>query len=221
MNKKYFTLLVSGILFFSQIAAIAAEDLVKFPDGNAAWTVDVTYLKTSPAVPEKANKVRVTQVGNMKRIEIAWSDGKTTERWAVPKLPVVFESDPRNGSVVPVESGSLRNKLFEFNLAYDQSAFDWINPQVLKKKEPVSYRGKKCFHYQGTVRFSIVILNNPEPQSVRQAWIDSETLLPVAVDTGTALCVFTFEKEPPTGPLVCPPKFIEAIAYYKKVMGLP
>jgi hypothetical protein len=54
----------------------------------------------------------------------------------------------------------------------------------------------------------------------REAWIDSTTLLPVALNTGDSFCVFTY-LPPPTGPLNVPDNFQKAIANYKHVMGYP
>lgn len=242
-GKRPFHLLAfPGLItfLFSHITAFATDDLVKFPAGNAVWTVEFSYPKT-PAPPasagnpaqaapvvRKAQKIEITQLDNIKRIQIMWTDGKTSERWTIPGLSVVFETLPWNeNSVAAIENGSIAKQFAEYTMPYDSFGFHWITPRGLQEKNPVSHMGKMCFYYKGSVPPPTVggppTLKPSASQNTPdwQAWIDSETLLPVALDTGTAICVFTFQKEPPRGPLALPPKFQKEIAYYKKVMGLP
>ena len=229
-----------GFLFHA--TAFAADDLVKFPAGDASWTVEFSYPKTPappaptsdgnsaqpPLVVRKAQKIEVTQVGNTKRVLIAWTDGKTSERWAIPGLPVIFETLPHDeSSVAALENGSSAKLFAEYVMPYDSFGFRWITPKSLQEKAPVSHAGRKCFHYKGPV-FPPSVGASPGEMPVAspdtpdwQAWIDAETLRPVALDTGTALCVFTFQKEAPVGPLIPPAKFKKQMDYYKKVMGWP
>ena len=79
-----------------------------------------------------------------------------------------------------------------------------------------------CYHYLGSAVQPLSGLGGKTPiKEKREAWIDSKTLLPVAVDTGASLAVFTFAAKPPVGPLVPPPNFKKEIDYYKGVMGYP
>jgi hypothetical protein len=224
MSRNFLAGLLA-ILLLSR--AEAADDLVRFPSGNAAWTADISHhgpaaviANPESYVPRKAKKVEVMQVNGAKRIVITWSDGKVSERWAVANLPVVFEQDPRDPKVViPVQTGSLGNKITEFEIPYDASAFAWVRPQLLEKADPVKYRNKDCFHYVGTIVYPASPGDDPPPIKA-EAWIDSKTLLPVALDSETTLSVFTFQN-PPTAPLEIPAVFRQRIARYKAAAGIP
>ena len=102
----------------------------------------------------------------------------------------------------------------------DASAFDWITPQDLKEPDPVSHLQKQCYHYVGSVSFTLAINAPKMPPAKREAWIDSKTLFPVELDTDSAQYVFTFSDKPPTGPLTMPPKFQKEVNYYKAVNGI-
>lgn len=226
-------------LIFAWLAPGAAfcGGLVQFPEGNAAWTVEISHRGSSPQAPEatpspgngkkpsrapKAVKIEVTRVDRLQRVRVTWDNGKTSDRWTVPNLPVIFEENPGAGSVTPVERGGLAGAFDKLNLPFDASAFSWLKPEFLLRKEPVSYRGRPCFEYEGTIPLPRVLDNGPQPAPIRaRAWIDSETLLPVARQTENSLCIFTFQAEPPAGPLTLPPKFRKKIDNYKMVMGVP
>ncbi len=104
--------------------------------------------------------------------------------------------------------------MYNFFLTYDISAFDWVTPDLQKEKDPISYQGKQCYHYIGS-------FTPPMQKFVvkKEAWIDAGTLLPVALDTGSALTTYKFSEKPPEGPLVMPASFKEAVKYYKVSMG--
>jgi hypothetical protein len=230
MNRFCGRLLILGVLFLA--ATTRADDLVKFPTGDAAWTVDVTYSASSGIAPtptptrgpsppptsplsEKPKKIEVTQVGGLQRIHVTWISGGSHERWAVSKYFIVLEDDPRTDVIFPALAGSMEEKWAEFNLPYGPRAFSWIEPKNLVEPDPVTFQGKKCFHYQGNVL-------PPFPHSKEQkrsAWIDSDTLLPVALATENSLNLFTFAK-PNTDRLVLPPKFQEAFDEFKQASGV-
>ena len=82
MNMGCFAALISGCFLFTAIAS--ADSLVKFPAGDAAWTVNITYPKsraaaappksqggTNAPASRKAKKIEITQVDNIKRVRIA------------------------------------------------------------------------------------------------------------------------------------------------------
>jgi hypothetical protein len=228
MGRLYFAAFIPACLLFTHVAS---AQLVQFPAGNAAWTLVFTYSDDAatqppqspaqkPPATRKARKIDVTRAGNLQRVLITWTDGKTSERWTVPDLPAVFEEDPRNGNVGSIQSGSREEKITEFTLTYDSSAFDWIKPEFLQEKDPVSYRGKQCFHYKGSVPMVSMGVEAKPITFLKEAWIDSKTLLPLALATdGASICVFTFQPTPPSGSLAPPPKFASEIAYYKRVTG--
>jgi hypothetical protein len=204
MNKASIVGLASGVFLFFNIAAVASPS-VQFPTGNAAWTVDITQHYPSIGSKRKPQKVDVTQVDNVKKISITWTDGQTTEEWSLPNLPVLFKEYP-NGGVFSVSTASDEVKEDRANIPSDAPDFSWISPQSLQEKDPISYQGKSCFHYK---------------KSTKEAWIDETTLLPVAIENGNTLCVFTFQDKPPLGPLVPSQKVADEIKYYKHIMGFP
>jgi hypothetical protein len=226
MNRALLAGLLACLLFPEEGNA---GNLVEFPAGNAAWTVEIGY-RNSPAAsanpdsyaPRKALKVEVTQAEGVRRMLIKWSDGKVSERWAIANLPVVFEQDPRDLKVVvPVQAGSLGNQITEFEIPSGASSFAWLKPQLLANEKPMKYRDKDCLHYVGTIAAPAVSGEKAPPPVRAEAWIDSKTLLPVALDSELALCVFTFHERPPAVPLVIPPVFKQRIARYKEAAGIP
>jgi hypothetical protein len=241
MNKRYGASLTVAVFLLLPIAA-SAGPFVTFPTGDAAWSVNITYTNSSvsnappvsppssdgpppaytqnAAASRKATKVEVTLLNNVKRTVITWSDAKTSERWTIPNLPVVFEGDPRDDSIASVRDGGSRQIFDSFSLSCDEDAFSWLKPEFLQGKTPVSYQDKQCFHYLGSVALPGVFGNN-HISVKREAWIDSKTLLPVALRMEMSLSVFIFQEKPPVGPLVLPPKYKKAVDYYKAVMGYP
>jgi len=235
MNRVSLVFLLA--VFLIRGGAARAEELVRFPEGNAAWTVEITHLnaagealppeeegaaaapRNAPA-PRKARKIEVIQMNGIRRERIFWTHGKTSERWKVPSLPVVFVEDPGAGNVAPVELAGMGEKLSHLDLPADLSAFSWMRPEFLQEK-PVHYRGRNCLHFEGFIPLPKILENSPEPPPIKaEAWVDPQTLLPVARKTDTSLCVFTFATEPPVGPLEIPAKFKAKIDYYKLVMGV-
>lgn len=201
-----------------------ATPLAQFPTGNAAWTVDISYLHSAhgPQVStrKQARKVEVTQVDNVRRTRITWTDGKTTEQWSIPNVPMIFKEYP-DGSVFPVHAGEREAKDDGLKAPSDLSAFDWLTSAFLQEKDPVSYQGAMCYHYVGGASNTVHTSKGKQEVSrgKQEAWIDSKTLAPVALDTETLHCVFKF-LPPPNGPLAIPPKFQEEIEYYKHIKGL-
>ena len=220
MNKICSLFLAVGLLPSFSLS-VSANSLVEFPSGDAAWTVNFSPSAAnaesgaaSTKQQKQPSKIEVTQINKVRRIQITWNDGTTTEQWALPPLPVNFEEDPRNGSIDPNLVDSPSEGYIKFVLPCDASAFHWVTPSARQEKDPIGYQGIQCFHYLGH--------DSPapgaKPQS-RETWIDSNTLRPVALDTGTSLAVFTFAPKAPIGPLVIPAKFKKAIDYYKLVTG--
>jgi hypothetical protein len=207
--------LLSVVACLYSVSPANAAGLVSFPTGDASWTVNVNASGSSKGAPTTyVQKAQVTQLNNVKRIELTWSDGKTTEKWSVPKLPVEFEEDPRDGRVNTFSNGSMHENLTKFFLTYDSFAFDWVNDSTLKEKSPISYQGKQCYHF-----LSSATAQDSGISFKREAWIDATTLLPVAFDNGVSLSTYTFSPRPPVGPLEFPPAFKTAIHYYKITMG--
>ena len=222
MNRAFRIVCVS-ILCLCFKCVVHAQNLVAFPQGDAGWKVEISpqaSANTAPPVAAPAHPVHVevTQLNKVKRIEITWSDGKKTEKWVIPGLPVVFNEDPRDGTVRPRQYGGPAEAADNAAFTYDSFAFTWITPQCLQEKDPISYKGKQCFHYLGSITVTFPVKRAPMK---REAWIDASTLLPVALNTDDMQSVFTFQDPPPTGTLTPPPAFQKEITYYKIVMGYP
>ena len=241
MNKACLVSVALGLFFLSN--AVSVADVVIFPTGDCGWTVKVAPFTEDGATPAPVppptknsfltpTQIEVTQVDNVKRIRITWINGKTSEEWTLPKFPVVFKQDPRDGSVFPVQSSNMEMQNERASMPYDLAAFDWVRPDYLKEKTPIPYLEKLCFHYllpgggtgptardfaPGGIGYNAI--GNLTPQ--HEAWIDAKTQLPVALHFGTSLYSFTFPAEPPTGPLVLPPNIKKEVDYYKTVMGYP
>jgi hypothetical protein len=221
MNKMFLIVLAPGFFYFSKLAAIA-DKLVRFPEGNAAWMIEITPLvgavDLGSGTGKKAQKVEIVQADNMKKIVITWNNGTSTEKWAVSNLPVTFKAAP-DGTVYPVGNGRVEDLMDNMAAPINPSEFSWITSDNLQEKDPVSYEGTMCFHYLGTASIFMPAGKAPKRER-RETWINSKTLFPVALDTGTTHCVFTF-LPPPNTSLEMPEKFKKEIAYYKAIMGLP
>ena len=188
-----------------------ADDLIKFPTGPAAWTVSVT--RKAPASPPTAGhpgntsvvftSVAVTQDDHFRRTVITYSSGAARESWSIPNLNLFLMEDPGGTVFITHRDPD----------PFGPGAFSWIKSEFLKDKNPVIFQSHKCFHYQGDVIDPYV------GPITHEAWIDSSTLLPVALDDGTELGVFTPQQ--PSGSSLTPPaKFNKIVINAKKAMGV-
>ncbi|MDD5263162.1 MAG: hypothetical protein PHD76_15065 [Methylacidiphilales bacterium] len=243
-------LLALGLFSFFNTSA-HADPLVKFPEGNAAWIVEITYPSSqnntqdpgaaqppqTPASIRKPQKIEVSQSENVRRIRITWTKGPVTEQWTIPNLPVVFKEYP-SGDVFPLQNNSNEALNDKFDMPGDLPAFAWITPALLKEKDPVSYKSHLCYHYVGS-------LSRPVPQSGRPGPAQGSNGKPALpppppptlvenreawieiktlfpVVLNTGSSLCTFTLLPaPDGPLDMPENFKKEIAYYKHVMGYP
>jgi len=217
MNKVCFLLLWSVILpCFGQVPVdeIPPGNPTQFPGGDAAWVVELT--PSGGGKDSAIKKVQVTKSGAVARYVITWSSGKITERWRFSSAHMTVDQNPTSGSAIVILDSNL---LFNLSMpsidGVEATAFDWINRPFYK--DTVPYEGSKtpCYHYAGMV--SNMHLNPrpppeliPYPPTMHEAWIDKKTLLPVAIDDGYNLAIFTF-LPPPTEPLV-PPQVISSEA---------
>jgi hypothetical protein len=225
MNKEALTGLVCGVLLTLPFTPAAAQDLVKFPTGPAAWTVTVVpspsaSASTNKLIYERAAQVTgmsVTQDTEKRRATVTWSDGKTTERWEIFSFNLLFTEDSA-GQVFWVDAGGKVSWIAA--IPFVPSTFSWLRQGLLQEKDPIAYHDMKCFHYKGTVRASILSGDGLDTGSVTaEAWIDSLTGLPVALDNGATLGTFKFQKTPPP-PLTLPPKYELAYTKFKFSRGI-
>ena len=201
MNSAYSLFALVGFFFGTSLGA-SANGLVQFPSGPAAWTIDVTDSTKNTGSQKLGNsaiqKVEVAQNERFSRHVVTYFSGDSRMVWGVTGTNLVMTEDPKGTAfLTPVTK--------YFFIPYLPSVFDWLSPTLLQEKDPITYHGKMCFHYKG-------------PQA--EAWIDSKTLLPVALDDGTGLSTFTFHG-PPDQPLVLPPKYKTVLDAYIGFMGVP
>jgi len=212
---------------------VYANDLIQMPIGPAAWTINITPppasiadtnsagTKTSATQPptdsaakktEPLAKIEVTQDNEKKRIVTQYTTGMSTETWSLIGTNIALTEDP-NGVVFFVPGG---------NVAYGPDAFDWLKPEFLQEKKPVGFMGKKCFHYKGQVVMHHMLHGvDVTEMHTYETWIDSETKRPVAlINDGQEMGIYTFQENPPEGPLSIPAKFAGPLAVKKKILRL-
>jgi hypothetical protein len=166
-------------------------------------------------------KVEIVRKGDIRRNRITWSNGTTSERWSLDSLKASIVQDERNGGIFIVPEGDpVLGRATAVGL--DASAFDWITPAMLQEKAAVSSAGKTCFLYKGmmpvstvnqdgnTQAFTLLHLS-PVPA---EAWIEAETLLPVALRHSDTHYAFTFQPAP-AEPLVLPSRFQNIVDRYQ------
>lgn len=221
MNKANVAFFLVGLLCASHAAC---SDLVKFPSGPAAWTVEVKDSQISessesaastPARGPKIVSVAFTQDEEKRRSVETLSDNSTKEKWDFPKMFLVIAQDP-DGTPFAVMNGGLIAQTV--SIPFIESDFQWVQPGCLQEKDPISYHGMQCFHYKGhrpAMQGALVL-----PDSSCEAWIDSKTLRPVALDTGTMLGVFTYQKDPPPTPLKMPAAFQAKLDRWEMCLGI-
>lgn len=199
-----------------------AQDLVKFPTGTAAWTVDIAQSSGQPAEsgtggsPFQMKKIDITKVNGVSRYVITWANGTTTERWGYDQFQFIILTETYNGAPTFISGDDLKLGS-PFAVGFDAPSFSWLQPDLLT--DTADYGGKKCLHYQGTVVIErmVTVVNGLKKKVYTplhcEAWIDKDTLLPVAFYDGSKLGVFTF-LNPPTVPLVPPPIVKAALDHY-------
>ena len=206
MNKRY--LAITTLLFGAMACAMTlrAQDLVQFPKGRAIWTIDVAQSPVPragpPTVGSPITKEEVSQDGQKRRIQATTSDGRTDVVWSIAATNAILMK-AANGVVFGVPTGVAGGIVYD--LPYSESAFSWIKPGMLVEKDPISYAGKSCFHYKGTAHWRVNGFSAPTPYTA-EAWIDSKTLAPVALDNGVSLATYTYPP-PPYPALTLPPEY--------------
>lgn len=228
MNKgeNHFFVPWLAALLLGAYAVQAQVTPVQFPTGSASWTVTVQFhaqdessarpIAAPPGTPTSRQtagsgsslvvirKIDVTQDGNVCRSVVTYTDGTTSEVWWLKSPPWVL-FDRKN----PAGVGVLTNPQMMGNFRPDASMFDWVNSNTFINK--VSYNAKQCdFHAKDFPPLNHRPGSNPPPVE-HEAWVDSQTGLPVALDDSLALYIFTFNPPPPT-PLTMPKRFNDELA---------
>jgi hypothetical protein len=210
--------------------AVADPALVQFPTGYASWTVDVKThgsvkkvespapapgtpggpekmpkgARPAPADQRQIQKIEVTQTGNLCRSVITWNTGNKTEAWYLKSPPWAMVDNPDKPGDVFLTSLVAALPMY----CPDADLFKWVADQWSTGKS--SYGDKECQVYQRAVPLEnqapSFLTGRPEVVTPHTAWIDEKTALPVALDNGVAVYIFTFNP-PPVDPLVLPDRF--------------
>lgn len=211
MNNLTSRFLIVALIGVGSYRALAQTNSVpekivhtlKFPQGDAAWTVTFTAdPKSLPTAPAKTGspapsfrwikKVDIVRMGNLRRDKITWSIGPATECWWSQKPPLMLFQDAPDGSVHVRKAGNVGKR------RYDASLFEWVNPTTFVGIK--TFMGKECRCYETEVSI--------EGDKMRlRAWIDNETSRPVAHSAGDSNTLFSFDVPFPAEPLVLPAKF--------------
>jgi len=209
MNRAVFLFLIGIGWQFGH----AAEPLVKFPIGDAAWSVAVSPSDSqapspAPALALRYTNVIVTRIGGLRRDVVQWEGGVSTETWWNLNPELVMCQDARINEIVamsPEDAGP--------QMRLDESVFRWIAPENLAGEE--SKDSHPCFVYRG------VLKTGSEGEGLKlRVWIDKTTLLPVALDDGLANYQFTF-LNPPAEPLLLPPEFNARLERFRDFLKPP
>ncbi len=213
MNLSSNNLCKLGIGALLALACLRAEaqSAVRFPQGDATWEIQVQYPKPSVEPKKESPQIRpsvisVNRVGSLRRDRVTWTNGSQTETWWNLNPDFVMYEEPHIREIVAVppcmEVDGMR---------LDQLTFRWITPKTLAGEENIN--GRPCLVYEG-IAFQYEDGNSP----VYRAWIDKETLEPVALDTRQATYHFQFSGRAPE-PLALPPRFAEKLDQYRRILS--
>jgi hypothetical protein len=202
-------------------ASAQAGAPVRFPGGNAAWTVEVTY-REPPTEAAQLRKVEVVRGGRYQRSRYHWSDGNTTETWSLWAAGLHAVEKGSRGTVYVIPAGDWFQTSHMLEL-FDASSFAWVRRDLFKQE--AEYRGRHCLRYEGLVQKGLLpeVTNRtdlPVPEIRCSAWIDQETLRPVALVEPERTALFSFREGPAEEP-VPPQRFLDALHRYQAAVDLP
>jgi hypothetical protein len=211
MNKSLLPLILLSVFpcFAHAQTAIPAGNPTQFPTGPAEWTITVKFKDSAGTKEGRLQKVDVTQAGDIQRLILTWLSGKTTEQWHFSKELVTLTTNSVDGKPVCIPD---YEKLLWLPTGFEPSSFAWVDRS--NYKDTVSYQGKTCYHYLAHVKLGrdrVFLGQDSEGHGDQfEAWIDKKSLLPVGLDDGIKIGVFSFMDTPPPGPLTPPPAIAEA-----------
>ncbi len=210
------TCLILGLFPFDK----GAGDLVKFPTGLAAWRVEITPMSSGNAGATTGAhivKIDVVQDDEKRRNLVTWSQGSVMEQWEIYRYNLILRKDPMDHAFATSGVGDSTDG---GAISHSPASFRWLASEFLQEKTPIDYKGRKCFHYKGTIERSVLNgVKDDTAMLAMEAWIDSKTLLPVAYEDGTGLGTFIFLK-PPSAELQLPAPFQKVLDGAKAGMGV-
>jgi hypothetical protein len=184
---------------------------MKILSASSSAPADKTSPEGSPAQAEAGviKEIRYSKVEDIQRVILLTTDGKSQEFYSYKNYYLVPTTFSGRVVVMPFVPTSPPYPYFSQGFY----GVDWIKPEFFSE---IMERGKsKCFHYKGTKANPLASLPNlpAEIQEqaklpiVSEAWIDSKTLLPVAVVMEGQVFEFSFGT---------PPEHIELPSLYKE-----
>ncbi len=223
---------------------------VQFPSPNQAFTIAVTDAQGQPIKPtppphlKQVVGVDTVQVGSLRYDTITWDDKSQTQTWFVGRFGLV--QSPQGGWVNLVDP--VPNPVYRLAMPRRDATdyFSWLGLSNYVKV--VSYNGRRCYQFMvgsivkepadvtarepadATTNVLANILANESANANvmnvilggdgKIAWIDVKNKLPVAVQLQGKLYSYTF-RDPPTEPLVLPPKFKELVDRFQLQISVP
>jgi hypothetical protein len=219
--------------------AHAQQPAVRMPRGNASWVVDIKPLveadteKEDPTdadsmiPPESTDaglavlkSIRVTQAGDLRRDELRWSDGRSTDLWFMGGKWV---AELRTGDIAALEIFG------EFRPFRDWEIFSAAQLEGFTRGAAVSeakFKGKPAILYATKLKRQPIpagMMDGDEPPPEEYAarlWVDPATRLPLAIDNGELLYRFRFSNPPPEA-IRPPDKFIAELKRYLRRSSVP
>lgn len=190
---------ISVFLVLSLSAVAQSGSSLKFPAGDAAWVVDVSYPETiggnsDLSQNEDPKMVEVVRKGDVRRNVLHLMNNTVVENWRFERLGlrVIQRGKPEAVFVIPDADPMLAIRA---GVAFDESLFRWISEENLVGQ--VKYSGKPCLHFRAEVAIPSTVKNkNMVPiLELQEAWIEEATGLPVALKSGVTLMQFRFLKD--------------------------
>lgn len=215
MNKASALALLLLSIGMEPATAQTVVPLVKFPVGDAAWSVELAAKPASSAdsanpetITRKLHKVRIDRFGNLRRDQTDWSDGSRSETWSTVSPRLMIYMDPRIHEIVTATPGE------ELDLyRFDESAFDWIQPGARVGEESL---GKiECTVYEG-LAYAVA----GKPGRKFRVWVDQETLFPKQLEAEGTKYTYTFLEKLDV-PLVMTEAFQAKLNRYRNALASP
>ncbi|MEM1059299.1 MAG: hypothetical protein AAGK14_08620 [Verrucomicrobiota bacterium] len=250
MNSQSLFARVMALLFgVLLVTSIHASDTVRFPKGDAAWTVEIEYTEkeskkrqtSSPSVssisvngdraarpPEKGSdrnrllRVDVAKSGRFQSSVYHWMDGTQTQTWSLvgSGLHAVEKGNQRFIYVIPSADWYQSSLMLEL---FDEGSFAWVNRQNLRGED--KFDNQLCLRHEAVIQAGVRPDSQfkedlPLPRVKHAALLDFETRRPVALIDPERIMRFTFHDESP--PALTPPdRFAAALERYQAAIDLP
>ncbi|MEI6562443.1 MAG: hypothetical protein WCO68_10235 [Verrucomicrobiota bacterium] len=221
-NRNPLVLLALSVVGLVCTASAQIQNAARphYPEGNLSYLLEVTPLcqvvDVTPGGRKPANRaetrvssIRVTRVDQIVRYQIQWTSGLATDVWQDNKsnLAVFEHAGSRNINVTKVGGG------LPFLVVLADSALEWMGQGGQTEKATI--KGKQCLHYRKKMSVS-------EGLAIEcQAWMDEQTLLPVAMADADDLYFFCFDSTPPAVPLAMPASLKGRLERYQRIMAPP